>query len=772
MSRRCAPGSLLAPWLAIVALAAAPTAGAQAPGPAPAPAPAPPQPAVEPAAGDAARKAASDAASEAANESPAGSPAATSAPATAPPVEAAFAGRWVGARDALELRIGPEAQARWRQWRLFVGTLEVTALARLAAPGLIELVPAAGPWPAGEAELVIHDGADGTELARLPLRVLSAAGLERSETTPRLDLGSESRATDRRSDRQPTSPRTGRADGTLGAGVAWKGEREGLTLEAGANVAGHSQRERALRFGTLGEQAPKTDLADYRLALGWRGHGAEIGHVTGGTHPLLVQGFASRGIGLEGRLGEQADVAVHVLRGSAIVGVDDLGGIEDAEHRLQMLTLGAELVAGRPGGLRAELSVLDAAVRSEAGFNVGSVPDAERSRGIGVRLAAASEDGRLSGGLALARSRFTNPFDPALAQAGELQPVQTEERHALSASLRWAALQQWPLGDAAAGRLLDLSFDLRHDHAQPLYRSLGASVVPDQQATRAGMQLALKGAALQFGAATQVDNLARIATLLRTRTDEATSALSLPLATWFAPAAPEPAAAADTGGAQPTRADAAGPGLNLWPTLALNGKWVHQRAVNAPAEEDSGIAATHRPDQVTREQQLNLSWSLGAHSLGYGVSRSVVDNRQVGRENADFHRLAHQASLNLTLGEAWRAALALARTRQASIETGLVNHTLGGSLQVDWAVNERWSVSGSVKHDLADDTRDLARAASDGAQLQFTHRFGVPGIDKPLPGQAFLRLGYEAQRQRDSVAASALRFRAAWVDLGLAFSFF
>ncbi|MBL8323426.1 MAG: hypothetical protein JNJ89_00555 [Rubrivivax sp.] len=777
---RFPPRVALAPWLATASLAALPVAPASsqalATGVAAAALP-----------GDATAAAAGNATSPPLNAS-------SSEPAPALAAEASvatadFAGRWVSARDTLVLRISPEAQARWRQWRLFIGTRDVTALARLAAPGSIELASAAGPWPPGESALVVH-GADGSELARLPLQVRTAAGFERSETTPRLDLGSEGRTTDRRSDGQPTSPRTGRAAGTLGAGLAWKAQRDGLALEAAANLAGHSQRERALRFATLGAQAPKADLADYRLALGWRGHGAEIGHVTGGTHPLLLQGFASRGLGLKGRLGERADVAVHALRGSAIVGYDELGGLDDAEHRVLALTFGTELVAGRPGALRAELSVLDAAVRSEAGFNIGSVPDAERSRGVGLRIAAASEGGRLAGELALARSRFTNPFDPALAQGGELQPVQPEQRHAVSASLRWAALQQWPLGDTSAGRLLDLSFDLRHDHAQPLYRSLGASVVPDQQATRAGMQLALSGATLQLGAATRVDNLARIATLLRTRTDEATSALTLPLATWLlpappsAPAAPKAATAetsttnpdatttTDAAAAAEPAAPAGGPGFNPWPTLSLNGKWVHQRAVNAPAEVDSGIAATHRPDQLTREQQLNLSWTLGAHSLGYGVSRSTVDNRQVGRERADFHRLAHQASLNLALGEAWRAALAVARTRQASIDTGLVNHTLGGSLQLDWAVNERWAVSASVKHDLADDSRELARQASDGAQLQFTHRFGMPGITKPLPGQAFLRLGYEAQRQRDSVAESALRYKAAWVDLGLSFSFF
>lgn len=694
-----------------------------------------------------------------------------------PVVEAGFAGRWVQSRETLVLRIDPAAQARWRQWRLFIGTREVTALARPAAPGVIELVGVAVPWPAGDSDLVVHEADDGAVLARLPLRVRTAAGFERSESTPRLDLGSEARATDRRSDGQPTSPRTGRPEATFGAGLAWKGEREGLALEAAANLAGYSQRGRALRFGRLGVAAPKTDLADYRLALSWRGQAVEVGHITGGTHPLLLQGFTSRGVGLKSRLGERVDVALHALRGSATVGYDDLGGLEDDGHRVHALTFGAELLAGRPGALRAELSVLDASVRSESGFNIGSVPDAERSRGLGLRLAAATEGGRLSGELALARSRFTNPLDPALAQGAELQPVQPAQRHALSAAMRWAAVQQWPLGDAAAGRLLDLSLDLRHDRAQPLYRSLGAGVVPDQQATRGGLQLALAGGTLQLGAATQVDNLARIATLLRTRTEEATGALSLPLGIWLAPAARQvPVAAADPAALAATETPAsaapAGGGFNPWPMLVLGGKWVHQQAVNTPAAEDSGIAATHRPDQMTREQQLNLNWTLGAHSLAYGVSRSAVDNRQVGRERADFHRLAHEASLNLTLGETWRVAMALVRTRQASIETGLVNHTLGGSLQVDWTVNERWALSASVKHDLVDDTRGLASHASDGAQVQWTHRFSVPGLSKPLPGQAFLRLGYEAQRQSDSVSASALHYKAAWVDLGLSFSFF
>jgi hypothetical protein len=700
------------------------------------------------------------------------------------PPEAQFAGRWVHTDAVLALRLTPQQQARWREWRFFIGTREVTALARLATPGLLELVPGAARWPSGESELVVHEGEAGAEVARLPLRVLSALGFEASEHQPRLDIGGEGRAADRRSDGQPTSARTGQADGTLGAGHAWKGRRDEFNFEAAANLAGHSQQDKALRFATLAERAPKTDLADYRLALGWREHGIELGHLSAGTHPLLVQGFASRGVGIKSRLGAQADLTVHALRGSAIVGYDELSGLADDEHRLHLLTLGSELLADRPGGLRLELSLADAAVRAQSGFEVGSVPDAERSSGLGLRLAAASADARLGGELALARSRFTNPFDPALALGGELKPVQPVTRHALAARLRWAAVQGLVLGaaPAAAGSTdtphaqeapgankLDLSFELQHDRAQPLYRSLGGNVTPDQQATRVTAQLGLAGAALQANAGTRVDNLARIATLLRTRTDEAGTTLALPLPAWFATPQPAAGSAAPAGDSEPAQqAKPASP----WPALTLAGKWLHQRALNAPAAEDSGVAATHRPDQVTREQQLNLNWTLGVHGLSYGASRSTLDNRQSGRERADFRRLAHQASLNLMLGEAWRAALALSRARQASIETGLVNWTTGGSLQLDWTPGDRWAVSASAKHELADDSLDRARNAGDGAQLQITRRFALPGIDKPLPGQVFVRLGYQAQRQRDAVFASATRFRAGWVDTGLSFSFF
>jgi hypothetical protein len=714
------------------------------------------------------------------------------------PLQAAFAERWVARDEALVLRIGSEGQSRWRQWRWFVGTREVTALARLAAPGVLELVPVPAPWATGEAELVVREGdGAGTEVARWPLRVRNAAGFEKTETTRRqLDLGSEGRGTDRRSDGRPTSPRTGQADATAGLGGGWKGQREDWALEAAANLAGHSQRERALRYGQLNSEAPKLDLADYRLALGWREQMLEVGHLSAGTNPLLASSFASRGIGLRGQLAPGADVALHALRGTAVVGWSDPSGLVDEEHRQYVLTIGAELIASRPGALRAEVSALDASVRSQTPFNGGVVPDAERTLGAGLRLLGSTEGGRASGELVFARTRHTHPLDPALAppDGSAIVAVRTATSDAWLATLRFVLLRAQP------EQPLDLSLDLRHERAAPQYRSSAASVTPDQEASRLGLQAGLHGATAQLSATSRVDNLERIVTLLRTRTEEGEAGLSLPLGTWLrgnetvtsaagksaagaevgAPGSEElPGSASAVSAAGAAGADGAAPSqpLVLWPTLSINAKRVHQRAVNEPRVEDSGIAASHRPDQLTEEQQLKLDWAFGANplgiqALGYGVSRSRTDNRQPGREGADFDRLAHQASLSLSLGEAWRLALAVQHARQLSIETGIASRTIGGSLQADWRASERLAISAQLRHDLADDSLDVARQASDGAQLQFNWRFDVAGVDKKLPGQFFVRLGYEAQRQRDATFGTAAAFRAAWVDLGLSFSFY
>ena len=653
---------------------------------------------------------------------------------------------WVAHDQVLRLPVDAAALPPPEALRAFIGSTEVTPMLRRPGGGVLELAPRALPWPAGEHELVLQDGRDWREIGRWPLKVRTPAGFERSTLQPRLDLGSDGRLGEHRSDGQPLSPRGAYRDGSLQAGVQWQGVRDGLQFDATAGAGGHTRAEQALRWAERGARAPRIDLADYRVALGWDGHRVELGHLAGRQHPLLVQDLARRGVGLQLKTGPASDLALHAVHGSRIVGWDDPLGFSDADHRVQLLSWGLELLPERAGGLRLEAGLLDAAVRPRRDFNAGHLPDAERSRGLTLRLAGSSADQRWRGELALARSRFVNPFDPLLALDGELRPVRPVTRNAGIAELQWQALQA-PSDDAQAPTLL---LGLRHERAEPLYRSLAASVAADQALSRLWAQAGWRGASLSLQAQQRADNIDRVPTLLRTRTDEHQATLQLPLARWLG----------------------AAEGPSTWPSLNAGWQQVHQRAVNLPPADQSGFAASQRPDQVQTQAQLALAWQLPMGSFNWGLQQGRLDNRQPGRENADQRQRAEQWQLGWTLNERWQAQAGAQRGRQHNLETAVTQRTRGLTLGLDGRPDDRWTLGAQLALQQGRDGAGLSRTRSLQGQLQLARRFDLPGIDKKLPAQWTLRLGHQAERQQDARFGIDLAWRGWWLDLGLAVGFF
>ena len=81
-------------------------------------------------------------------------------------------------------------------------------------------------------------------------------------------------------------------------------------------------------------------------------------------------------------------------------------------------------------------------------------------------------------------------------------------------------------------------------------------------------------------------------------------------------------------------------------------------------------------------------------------------------------------------------------------------------------------MSASASHNAAADSLDRARTRNDDLQAQLSWRFSIPGLDKPLPGQVYLRTARQTGRQVDSAFNQDTRLSSRWVDLGLSFSFF
>ncbi len=664
-------------------------------------------------------------------------------------VTADFADRWVAADATVTLQLDQALAARVAELRFFAGAVDVTAIARQPRPGALAFDLRFVRPAAGESTFAVYlpEGGQWREVARIPLKVLNAAGFESGQFGPKLDLAGKSRFDEGvRGDASP-SARPTYFDGTGRGGLAFDAARGAFKADGQFNAAGSSFRNEALRFGELGTRAPKVDLADYVVNLRLNDTSLAIGHLTYGNNPLLQSGYGSRGVTLAQKFGTRADVSLNAMNGTSIVGYDNFFGLQSADHRVVGATAGLELVASRPGALRVEAALLTARIESRTPFDTGTVPDAEQSRGFGLRLTGASEGNRVRGDAAFARSRFDNPFDPALAQGGDLQPVRRVAASARQLDFAVDLLQN--VRRTPQAQPLTVTLALHHQQVAPLYKSIGAAASADRQLNRVSLSALAGGAQVQLAASRQRDNLDDVPTLLTTRTDNVGANVTLPLAQCFGSG-----------------------GDSWWPQLGYTLTVVHQRALNTPAVEDSGIAATHRPDQRNVSHNATLTFTRGAFNLGYTLARSTQDNRQPGRETADFENLGHQITLGLRLGERINLNLGGNANRNYSVEKDLAMTTRGGNGGFDWQLADNFTLAANAGRTLGGDSRDLAASAANNAQAQLTWRFNVASFGRKLPGQVFVRYARQENASRDSSFGISTQGANWGWDAGLSLSFF
>lgn len=658
-------------------------------------------------------------------------------------------GQWRAAGERLRLQLSQPMAARSADLRVLAAGVDVTALARVPAPGQLEIDTRAAGLPAGESEVVVYlvEGAAWREVSRAPFKLLTAGGFESARFTPKLDLAGKSQfdETTRGTASAPSRPHF--ADATGRGGATFALQRGAFALDGSVNGSGSSHRPEALRYGERGAAASKVELSDYTVSARYGSTSLSIGHLSYGSHPMLLDGFASRGITLAQRVGQRVELSVNAMNGTSVVGTDNLLGLEDADHRVISGGAGVELFE-RAGALRAELLYMDASLQSRSNFNVGEIPDAEKSHGFGLRLSGATESNRLRSTLVFARSTYVNPFDPLLAQGGPSQPVRPATANGFSGEVSADLLQNSAL--LSNKHPLTVNATARHERIAPLFRSLGASLAADQRAERGALSAQMGGASLQVSHQRQRDNIDDVPTILATRTESSNASLALPLAQWLAGATPG----------------------SWWPGTALQWQRTHQRAINAPVTEESGFAPTHRPDQVSSQQQLALTWTRERINWSYSLSTSTIDNRQVGRTAADFATLGHQVSVTLRATDALNLNLSLGRHRNDSLEKRLVTTSTSGSLGFDWTIRDRWSLAANYSRTLGADARLLATQASRSAQAQLGWRFELPAYGHKLPGQVFVRASEQVANSRDSTFSLFTAGSNRALDAGLSLSLF
>lgn len=668
--------------------------------------------------------------------------AARAAGAAGPVIEVDTGGaEWIRPEEAFTLRLDPGAPDDGSRLAVVVGSTDVTDLFRRTPEGL-EYRTDLRPLPPGESDLVVYRvEADGrwAELDRFRLQVLSEGGFRSVETTPRLDLASQG-LVDRGGDQEAED--RGLDDWTGQAVLDARLTRAAAEIDVDVQLQGATADEQALRFSELGPDAPSVDLASYSLAVR-RGRGSfELGHLAWGSSRYLIDGFASRGAALTLPLWTGAEVGVAAVNGTSIVGWDNTLGLSDGDHQVLAGRFGAELLPARPGALQVGVTVLDGSLRPEASFLQGAVTDAEQSDGVGVDLHGATWAGRVRLDASWARSRFDNPFDAALAQGDDLVPVAEEERDARALDLEVDLLSDRPLGERFTTRW---TLGYHHGLVEPQYRSVAAFVQADRRDDLVRLTGALGPAAVQLAHSRSRDNLDDVPSILTTRTRTDVASLSVPLAQLRE-----------------------GTGL-WWPVVSYSWQRTHQKGDDVPV--DSGFDPSHVPDQVSRSQGLGLDWSGAYWRFGYRFDGSDQDNRQPGRELADFETRVHSFSGGLS----WTRVdlgLDLSEERGRNVERGERTTTRRYGLNGLWRTTERWGWNGSLSRSRSHTDPTAARNESWEGDLQTTYRLGPWGGTHGVSGQLYLRYSNTRFDASDPVFGFAERRRAWAIRSGLNLSLY
>ncbi|MGE0552989.1 MAG: hypothetical protein AB7R55_06135 [Gemmatimonadales bacterium] len=606
---------------------------------------------------------------------------------------------FLGGRTPLELTLSRSLAAPERL-AVLIGDLDVSALVERRGAE-IRYRPTAARLPSGDSEVVvflIDSTGQWSEVGRAPLKVRSRLGLESGQVIPSLDLTTSGQLDRSLAEGETAPDRLTYQDLTLRLGFQGQAIRSNLQLSAQVNAIGVTQETQRLRFGELATDAPALDLSDYQVQLSRGQSRLAIGNVTAGNNRFLLSGFGSRGVSAGIGLGSVATLDAALVNGSNVVGWTNLIGLAESAHRIGTATLAFELMPSRPGGMRVAFSGMDGSILPVSSFNQGAATDAEESRGFGVEVAMsdARQRIRFSGGFS--RSRFLNPNDPLLFGDTSVVAVAPTTRSARFGEVGLQLLQGVAISPTVQA---NLGATARHERVDPLYRSVGAYVQADQESNAVELAGGLGSLAVQASLNQSRDNLGEITSILTSKTRGRSVNASLPLSALFH--------------APP----------NAWYLPAFNWSWQYTRQFGEGLPVDGDFSESHVPDQVSRNQSAGLAWGAGGWNLSYRWNQSFQDNRQTGREEADFRGIVHGLSFGANPTPSLSANLDFSVERQKSFETRTTQRLerVGGGLQ--WQVTRTTALVASISQSWGSDQLSEQRSRNTEYQLELSQGFNL-----------------------------------------------
>lgn len=628
---------------------------------------------------------------------------------------------WLEHNQPFEFKV-PQADAATPLY-FFINNTDVTELVSAMGEGRFRYNSTLVPLPSGEIELVVYSGLQGNwqQIHSEPMNVLTPKGFERANLAVSGSVSVDSQwDADATGDIAPPEEEQFH-NGNLQLAFASEHERGNFNLETGANVVGVSKQENALRYGEDGERAPKVDLSDYIVSAKKGRLKLALGHITYGNNPLLLNGLSNRGVNGGYKIMPWLDIGFTQQSGSALAGWDNFLGVANSKHRISAGSIGVELPTSMPGRLRIEYTWVNGQTESKSDFGAGQVTDVEKQSGWGITLDTGWFDERLTATVAWAKSRFSNPLDEALL-SNEFGETPVEVRETSDTAWQFQVAYEL-LRDSSPERPFSATLSWQKQRADAQYRALAAFPSADNLSEQFRARGRLYAANWQLQHGTSEDNVDNIANLLKTRTRDNQASVELDLKQLF------------------TTSHAALPKANV------RLQQMHQYALNKPNSDDSDFNGdSHLPDQMNDLLDLSLDWSLGNFSLGYAWSQSKQDNRQPGREEADFDRLNHALNGSANLFDSVSLNLSIGRAKNLDKEQQTEFYNRNGSLTVVWQMGSDWSLDTGYSLNRDFTSLGSSESQSTAVHLGLSQNWTLGGIS----GQWNLRYAEQRNRSLDT----------------------
>ena len=507
-----------------------------------------------------------------------------------------------------------------------------------------------------------------------------------------------------------------------------------LQEQSSFDVAGSTFENEALRFGTLGNQAPKVDLSSYLVQFQTGKVKYQVGHFSYGTQRELINSFSSRGIMITVPFLKRFDVSAAAMNGTQLVGYNNFLGLSRSKHQMWSSTIGFELFPKRPGGLRVEVGWLSAYFQPINGVNRGVITDLQRSHGVSLRLIASNKDGRFHFDGGFTRSLFASPIDTTLNQGTNTVAVPALARNAQYLDASYDILRNYSLSKT---KKVNLNVAFREENVAPLFRSLGASTQADKIQYEVALNGSLNEISAQFSYLNFHDNLRNIPSILRSLTGNTHFSLAAPagaLLFWLGPDQQKSA----------------------WlPRIAYSFNRTHQFGAAVPVNGGFEIDPASVPNFFGTNQTFSADWQIKKYTIGYNLNHSFQDNEQRGRERADQGVLVNTGRFGLALNSKLNLNIDLSSESSANRETGRIDRTYRLGPGLSWQFSRHMSLSANLANTIAGDAANTSHSRNTEFDGSWIYRFqkGKEGLRK-ISGQFFIRYANTYARSLDSILVS------------------